>query len=1293
MFERIAYCKIHPAIGIARVGNSPEEYFIGPEIPGVNSTPVGGYKDNGDAKAGVPPRVKRQAARFRIYAYDQAGTPLGELTLRDAEIAWTVHLVNSKAEGDRFAGKEGEELAIGEPGRREFWRNKDIDDRPSLIIDPGPRSVAGALQLARFDNGRFRGRQVVLGDLRTDTDGRLLVLGGFGVSASPNPGQPITDYANNDLWHDDVSDGPVTATATLKSGRTVDVRPAWVVVAPPDFAPSVTGVVTLYDVASDVALRHGLGSVPDAPGDRPSFARHVAPIFERLSGLEWVQQGARGAGAAASEFADLDRLAAADADTRKARVERFRNPNLPSDSEEAKRQATSEFLPALSGDSGDAGDGDPELWLTITRTQYDTLCKWRDGNFEQDWTGSIPPPRREITPQGLDRAALEACTGGPFYPGIEGGWLLRNAAAYAEPFRVTHDRLRPGYVTRRMACPWQADFFECKDNWWPTQRPDEVLTLEAYRRLRDLEEALARPHLDASKRKALVMERKELMASRASWARGLPPEAPDGDVAMIEKWAQHGFVVSADQDGEAFALADRRAARVETERGRYEGLSWPEYFHILTNIEQHPEFLPKAKEIAHRFFAGANYDAAENYQMFDYSPEAFDQRMHKIYDAYAEMMEEESRMDSGLIHWPVVVRREGDHEVKKLVEFPVGPFSNRAVKERLRQNAPFNLVDGAWLQRIQAAGPIDDIRSHLFTIWNDEAGNGRTEQNHCNVYNTLLRSLNIYLPPITSRQFIEQDFLPAAFIQPVFQLAVSLFPQEFFPELLGMTLYLEWEASPTLTPTVNPYRGRGIDPQFFSLHVAIDNVTAGHGFMAKEAIKLYLQRVEDEAGTRGVQEAWRRIWCGYVTWATAGDLGRELLELCLIIDHKQIDLSYPAMLLVEHVQKPDALVARLRAAALRAEADPLSTYLVGRFRGKAQEQLRHSAAGAPATQALIASIVDELNRLVQDEKSLYAPDRFTDAALGEDTRALLKKPQRGEELVRLNRLLLRDGFAGVVADMPKLEPRLFPDYREYYEKRFVELVRRKAHAAKPLHRRVKIGESFLSELFDEPARLVKALAGSDLIDLERPRSSRLFEATSFSGPMYKIFTEDEKTIILEWIESLRDPKDSQKPPPGPTAREAAAKVFDLFSSNAERAMRKLAHAQHRVAGKSLKDWFSDPARLMQAFARSREWVVPGSSARSRLYSVFSVGQMRFLGEGTLIKQWIDTGALPAPESDAAAAAAVSLRAAAPLRQHRGAYVPPSEAVAAAPVAVAPEVRKARRDFAAKRKLIGMGAVH
>lgn len=1290
VLDTVARCKIHPAIGIARVGNSPSEFYVGPENPGVSITPPGGFKDSGEIAAGVAPRVRRQAARFRIFAYDADGKVLGEITDRQAAITWAVHLVNSKAEADRFAGKAGEELPIGQRRPRNEWRNKDIEDRASLIIDPGSRTVSGPNQVAHFAGGTFRGLSVPLGDLRTDEAGRLLILGGFGKSASSNPGQRIGSYANNDLWHDDISDGPVTATVTLKSGTKFQADGAWVIVAPPDFAPSTSNVVTLYDVALDTALRNDLVDVV-RPSSRPSFIRDIAPIFTRLANLTWLQQGGRGAGGGSPDFARLDDLAHADSAQRKVVFDRFRNPHLAPTSNEAKAQATADFLPALSGDSGDAEIGNPECWLHLTKTQYDTLAKWRDGAFDEDWTGSPATPSRAITPQGLDRAALEACAGGAFYPGIEGGWLLRNPSAYKSAFRLDHERLKAGDVTRRMACPWQADFFECRWHWWPAQRPDEVLTTEAYRRLRHIDDVLERPDMTSREARRLRTERNALWNERSSWTRGLPLESYAGDLAMIERWAQHGFVVSTDKDGELLTFSGQPAS-VETERGRYEGLSWGEYFHILTNIEQHPDFLPKAREIANGFFAAANYDADENYVPFEYTPQALDRRMKKIYDEYVVQMNEPSRMDTGRIQYPVVVRREDDREVSKLITFEVGRFSDRVVKERLRQRAPFNLVDGAWLQRIQSAGPVDEIRSNLFAVWDDEAGNGRADQNHCNVYDTLLRSLNIYMPPITARKFIEQDLLPGAFIQPVFQLAVSLFPDEFFPELLGMTLYLEWEASPTLTPTVRHYRGRGINPHFYALHVAIDNITAGHGYLAKEAVKLYLQKVEDEGGSEGVQEAWRRIWRGYVTWATAGDLGTELLDLCMIIDHKQIDLSYPLMLLGAHILKPNDLVGKLRVAARGGGADALSQYLVARFHPKHQEAVRQSAVRDPDA-SLVAVVVNELNRLLHASESFHTHERFAHVTLSDDVQKLIARNASGEDLVRLNRLLLRDGYPETIADVPKTEPQWFPDFRAEYKRRFVELIKRKAYAAKPLHRAVKVGDQILAELFETPDRLVELLATSDLINLAQPRSSRFFEALNFSGPMYKIFTEDEKSIILDWIESLREPSGPVEPKPGPTPQEWAVQFLQFIQTHAGAAASTLRHGQYAVDGRTLKDWFSDPAGLMAAFARSPEWVVPGNRAASRLFIEFSSGKMSFMGStaASVVGAWIDTGAVSVDPSQPADEAAFI--ASAPMRQHSAPAMPrPAESEVEMTSALTLPV-DVRRDFAAKRKLIGMGSVH
>jgi hypothetical protein len=81
--------------------------------------------------------------------------------------------------------------------------------------------------------GRFMDVDVPLGDLLTDGAGRLIVLGGFGKSRSPS-GRGLTNFANNDGWCDDVSDGPVRATIRLNGGaETVEAEPARVIVAHP----------------------------------------------------------------------------------------------------------------------------------------------------------------------------------------------------------------------------------------------------------------------------------------------------------------------------------------------------------------------------------------------------------------------------------------------------------------------------------------------------------------------------------------------------------------------------------------------------------------------------------------------------------------------------------------------------------------------------------------------------------------------------------------------------------------------------------------------------------------------------------------------------------------------------------------------------------------------------------------------------------------------------------------------------------------------------------------------------
>jgi L-lysine epsilon oxidase-like protein len=557
----IVACKIHPAIGIARVGNSPDQFFVGPEMPGVCDVPSGGYKDAGEPDKGIPPRVKRQAARFRIFGYDRHGKAVRELTASEATIAWTVHLANKKAESFEFRGSDGEH---GKP--KAPLRNKKITDRKKLIIDPGSRTITGAGQSAQFTGGQFMGIPVPLGEIRTEKEGRLLVIGGFGKSGTSDKAAPIKDYANNDGWYDDVSDGPVTAQVTLKGGRQLTATPSWVIVGPPDFSPPTRHFVTFHDIAVEAAISRGFIK----PTSRPSFTQDIYPIFARTLDLQWVQEIALGghgpeSGGPGDFSISMAELASNGPEHKEFRSHIFRilrDPNATGAL--ARQQASGRFMPLLSGDDGDKISGKPGTWLSLTKTRYEMMHQWAEGEFEADWKGE-PEPARKVTPEGLDLAALENCSGGPFFPGIEAGWLMRKAAVYSEAFRFDHKQLAAGDVTKRSALPWQADFFECREHWWPAQRPDEVLTLANYNHLKELDEKLAKLKPNSAAFENLKAQIDDLWRERAPWARGLPEDAPAGDNAMVNDWHRLGFLVNQTKDGAPLRLNGQPQV-VETER-------------------------------------------------------------------------------------------------------------------------------------------------------------------------------------------------------------------------------------------------------------------------------------------------------------------------------------------------------------------------------------------------------------------------------------------------------------------------------------------------------------------------------------------------------------------------------------------------------------------------------------------------------------------------------------------------------------------------------------------------------
>src|SRR5580692_7355649 len=87
---QVVRAAIHPAIGVARVGNSEKGFFIGPEVTDPEPVKPGFAKDSAGA-------LKRQAALFRVYGYNASGEAVVELTAENADIEWTVQVANMKA--------------------------------------------------------------------------------------------------------------------------------------------------------------------------------------------------------------------------------------------------------------------------------------------------------------------------------------------------------------------------------------------------------------------------------------------------------------------------------------------------------------------------------------------------------------------------------------------------------------------------------------------------------------------------------------------------------------------------------------------------------------------------------------------------------------------------------------------------------------------------------------------------------------------------------------------------------------------------------------------------------------------------------------------------------------------------------------------------------------------------------------------------------------------------------------------------------------------------------------------
>ncbi|WP_425073366.1 LodA/GoxA family CTQ-dependent oxidase [Sagittula sp. S175] len=582
---RICEVRIHPGIGVARVGNSTQGghdgYYIGPEVMHPRRTAFGASRDPGGA-------LKRQVARFRVYGYDKHGKVVAEVQHSDtAQINWSVHVSNRKAQWYEF------DAAMDLPATAEISvprRNPKVSGsgRAALCIDPGVTRISG---LSMNDssyamNGSFQGTQVYLGELRTDPVGRLMVFPGHGVSASPS-NQPVFDpthpasFNNAAGWYDDIADGPVHATVRI-GDQEFRADPAWVTSAPPNYAPDLTSWRTMDDLLRSVYITAGMMDFPK----RISFARDVQPVLERMSALQWVNKGI------AAMFGAEGPLNFGD-DALMRKLSFAPESSLyPDPYAELRRRVYAGFRSTAGHDMdigswpweyGDtygysnAADDSAEIaaqsYLRLPPYYDYILTRWVRGDFVSDYDPKRTHPEAldevdlQDQPEMLDRAAMHFCLADAFHPGCELTWPMRHASMFRAPYRIREraegkaepdygatltqtEVLRmggplyaqgPGDLTRWMALPWQGDTAYCRSGYdmeydpyvptyWPARVPNQVLTLIDYQTLCD-----TRRPMD---------ERIAAFHNRPAWLRQLPSQdpAPEQMMYMIQHFGELGVL-------------------------------------------------------------------------------------------------------------------------------------------------------------------------------------------------------------------------------------------------------------------------------------------------------------------------------------------------------------------------------------------------------------------------------------------------------------------------------------------------------------------------------------------------------------------------------------------------------------------------------------------------------------------------------------------------------------------------------------------------------------------------------
>jgi Iron-containing redox enzyme len=276
----------------------------------------------------------------------------------------------------------------------------------------------------------------------------------------------------------------------------------------------------------------------------------------------------------------------------------------------------------------------------------------------------------------------------------------------------------------------------------------------------------------------------------------------------------------------------------------------------LHNLEHHPSILPCLRDLLISFLSEAlnnsrRAPASDILRIESFEPESLAIFLKAEHDKIA-------------LRWE-------QYTARRRAGSPREMFADRAYAERwLRQHAPVKYVDGAWLghiHKITTPFKYRGVTKIAWQIFSEELGDGDLDKNHAYIYRELMMNdVAAGLPDGDSAGFVharQRLDEPQVWKGAVAQLLISLFPQEFLPEILGFNLHFEMLTWDTMRAT-KELKELKLNSFYFLLHVSIDNADSGHTAMAMNAVIDYIQLVHEADGTSAAHQAWRRVQAGFI---------------------------------------------------------------------------------------------------------------------------------------------------------------------------------------------------------------------------------------------------------------------------------------------------------------------------------------------------------------------------------------------------------------------------------------------